>query len=62
MPNNVNTIEMRKQRGHLTVTSIGRTPRGTKYLKQSIQLKATSPSDPDFKDELAVAVNTIVNE
>lgn len=61
MSHNVNTIQLKKERGHMVVTVIGRTPRGVKYLKQSVTLKATSPSDPGFKSELAAAVNTLVD-
>lgn len=60
MNTSANAIQVKKERGHMVVTSIGRTPRGTKYLKQSIRLSVSSPADPGFKDELARAVTELV--
>lgn len=59
MSYNVNTIEMKQRRDQLIVTSIGRTPNGVKYRKQSLVLKAKSTSDPEFKTQLAAAVNEL---
>lgn len=59
MPNNILSLELRKQRGVLMVQAIGQTPRGTRFLKQRAFLSTNSPKDETFKAELAEAVQLV---
>lgn len=61
MPSNILSIELRESKNGLTVQAIGQTPRGTRFLKQHVYMKAQEPDDPDFKRELAEAVAFLVN-
>lgn len=61
MANGVVAIEVKRSRGTMVVTATGQTPRGQKYLKQSIPLKVKSPADPDFKGELSAAVSELMH-
>lgn len=49
-------IHVRRHRKKLSVQTFGRTPRGTKFRKESEVLKAVGTADPEFKTELAAAV------
>lgn len=61
MPSNILSIELRESKNGLTVQAIGQTPRGTRFLKQHVYMKADKTSDPGFKQELADAVAFVVN-
>lgn len=60
MAKGIARIELKKQRGKLCVITMGLTPRGQKFLKQQVILKATSTSDPKFKSQLAAAVEELM--
>lgn len=53
------TIHVRRQRGKLVVQGQGKTPRGTKFIRKEVPVKATKMSDPEFKGELLKAVDEI---
>ena len=56
MATGIGTVEVRKRHGVMVVVALGRTPRGQKYIKKELKLKAKSSQDPKFKAELATAV------
>lgn len=60
MANGIASIHVRTQRKRITVTGMGQTNRGTKYIKNSVTLKATKMTDKNFKSELAAAVNELL--
>lgn len=59
MAHGIATIHVRVQRKGLVVQAQGRTDRGQKYIKEEIALEAKSPADPNFKTELAAAVEKL---
>lgn len=60
MTSGIATVHVKKARGKIIVEGEGRTPRGQKYLKGNIPLKASKMSDKDFKSELAAAVAELI--
>lgn len=50
------SVEVTRQQGKLVVRFLGRTPRGTKYIKKQQKLIAENTHDPGFKDEMAAAI------
>lgn len=59
MASGIGTVEVKRTHGKLTVQGLGQTPRGQRYIKKAIPLKAQDPSDPKFKEELAAAVEKL---
>lgn len=59
MAKGIGTVEIRVQHGKLTVVGLGKTPRGQRYIKESIPLEAKDMFDPNFKTELAEAVEKL---
>lgn len=55
-------IHVKKERGVMVVVGKGQTPKGKAYIKKTAKLKAKSPADPLFKDELAAAITEILQE
>lgn len=55
-------IEVRRSRGRLVVNGLGKTPRGQKFIAQQVKLESTSMDDPEFKDEMAAAVEEILGK
>lgn len=62
MASGIGQVHVKKERGVLVVVGKGATPRGKSYIKKTENLKAKSPSDPLFKDELAVAIKELFPE
>lgn len=60
MASGVGTIEVKKMKGKMVVSGLGRTARGQKFIKKAISLEATSTTDPKFKAEQATAVAEIL--
>ena len=60
MAKGIAQVHVRKTKGHMTVIAMGQTPRGQKYIKQSVPLKATEPIDKDFKSEMKTAVDEML--
>ncbi len=56
MRSGVSGIRFKKERGKMVVQALGRTARGQRYIKQTIEIKAAGPTDPAFKGELSAAV------
>lgn len=54
------TIVVKNEKGHMVVKAMGRTPRGTNYVKASVVLKATKPTDKNFKKEVTAAVDELL--
>lgn len=61
MTKGVGQIHVRLVRGHMRVIAMGQTPRGQRYIKQEVAMKAKTPADPEFKTELATAVEEILS-
>lgn len=53
-------IHVRKQRGHMVVTGMSRTPRGQRVIAATVVLEATGLTEPDLKQEVANAVDKIL--
>lgn len=62
MAHGIGTIEVKNRKGHPTVLGLGKTPRGQKFIRTRTALKVTSMSDPDFKKELAAAVDGMLGQ
>lgn len=62
MSNGIATIQVKRQRGIVTVQGLGRTNRGQKFIKGNTGLSAVSFADPKFKGELLVAVKEMLGE
>lgn len=62
MSNGLGTIHVRKQRGHIVIQGDGKTPRGQRYIKQTVALKTSSITSPDFKGQMTAAVKEIMAE
>lgn len=60
MASGVRTIHVKKVRGQLVVQGDGQTPRGKKFIRATAQLKAKNMADPDFKAQLATAVEQML--
>lgn len=52
----IHSIQVRRERGKLTVVAIGKTPRGQSYIKHSLGMHASSMRDKEFKDEMSAIV------
>lgn len=55
------TIIVRHSRDGLVVQATGRTPRGQTFIKGHEKLKAKSIRDKKFKEEMAAAVEKLLN-
>lgn len=53
-------IEVRRERGKVTVLAVGRTGRGVKYIKGRKTLACPSIGDKNFKGEMATAVKELL--
>lgn len=53
-------IEVRKHGNKVSVWATGRTERGQSFIKGTRELKVTSMSDKNFKDEMAQAVKELL--
>lgn len=53
-------IAVKKERGHMVVIALGRTPRGQSYIKGRKVLVAQGVRDPDFKREMDAAVKELL--
>lgn len=60
MASGVFTIRVRGKRGKMYVQSMGRTARGIKFIKETIEINSKSPTDPNFKQELRNAVDKLM--
>lgn len=58
----IGQIHVRKMRGKLSVIGMGQTPRGQTYPKRVVELTVKTPGDSKFKNELAHAVEDIINQ
>lgn len=56
----IGTVEVRRARGKLVVQGLGKTARGTRYIRQTIPLSVHKTSDKDFKKQLATAVTEML--
>jgi len=60
MAKGIGQVHCRESRKRMNVIAMGQTARGQRYIKKGITLKAKKPSDPDFKQELAAAINELL--
>lgn len=56
MTNGIGTVQIKMERGVLVLQGLGQTPRGQKFIRQSVSLGVKSSSDPAFKANLKTAV------
>lgn len=56
MASGIGVVRVKRERGTLVVQGLGQTPRGTNFIRQSIDLKCKSSADPAFKSNLQTAV------
>lgn len=59
MTKGITQVEVRTKRGHVVVQARGATPRGQKYLGDSVTLSVSKFDDKKFKGELAAAVDEL---
>lgn len=62
MANVYGRVQVRRLRGKLVVMGMGKTPRGTGFIKGTVPIQAKSISDPNFKSALATAIKTLFND
>lgn len=58
----IGAVHVKKERGVMVVVGKGQTPKGKAYIKDRKQLKAKSSKDPNFKAELALAIEEMFTE
>lgn len=58
----IGTVQVKKSRGTLVVQGLGKTPRGTNYIRDTIDLSVKNTADPKFKEEMAAAVSKMFSE
>lgn len=56
----IHSIEVKKMRGTLTVIAVGKTQRGTRYIKRALPMKASTMHSKEYKAELAMCVAEIL--
>lgn len=56
MSHRIGSIEIRKSRKKLVVQGLGKTPRGTKFIRSTTALAVTEIDDKAFKSQMAAAV------
>lgn len=61
MTSGIGTVHVRRSKGHLIVQGDGQTPRGKRFIKKTEPLNAKDPKDPNFKAELATAVEELLS-
>lgn len=61
MRKGVSIVQVRRQRGKVTVQTLGRTPRGTKFILDQTELECKSPADKKFKGEMKAAVEQMLS-
>jgi len=62
MPVEYASIEIKRQGGKTVVMGIGRTGRGTKYIKALETALVKSPADPKYKSEIVAAIAKLYAE
>lgn len=62
MGHGISTVQVKRSKGILVVQGLGKTPRGQKFIRGLVPLKVKSMSDPEFKSELAAAVEKLYAE
>lgn len=56
MTNGIGTVEVKRSRGEMVLLGLGKTPRGTNFVRQKKGLGVKRSSDPAFKSHLQTAV------
>lgn len=56
MANHIGTVEVKRSRGQMVLLGLGKTPRGTNFIRQRRSLGVKRSSDPQFKSNLETAV------
>ncbi len=56
----VRTIHVKRVHGKLVVQGDAQTPRGKKFIRATTELSVKRMSDPDFKAQLAIAVDEML--
>jgi len=62
MANVYGRVQVRRLRGQLVVMGMGKTARGTSFIRKTVPIQAKSVKDPNFKSALAAAVSTLFSE
>ena len=60
MAKGIAQIHVRPSRGKMTVTGMGQTNRGQRYIKKDEPLEVKQIGDKKFKEELATAVEKLL--
>ena len=61
MARHYGTVVIKRQRGILTLQGLASTPRGQKFIKGEETLTVEHMHDPDFKRELATAMEKLLS-
>lgn len=62
MASGIGTVQVKHSRGKLVVQGLGKTPRGTNFIRDTIDLSVKNTADPKFKEEMAAAVKEMFSE
>lgn len=60
MATKVGSVHVKRVRGKLIVYGMSQTPRGQRFIKKIVPLKATKIRSPEFKSELTAAVEELM--
>lgn len=62
MATTITAVDVRKERGVITVIAMGQTARGQRVILKTIPLKVTSMTSPDFKGQMDAALKQLYAE
>ena len=62
MGHGIAAVQVKRSQGILVVQGLGKTPRGQKFLRGVVPLQVKSMSDPEFKSQLAAAIEKLYAE
>lgn len=60
MAHGIGTIQVKRERGKLVVQGLGQTPRGKRFIRQTVVLSAPRIGAKEFKTELSTAVSEMM--
>lgn len=56
----IGVVQVKRERRTLVVQGLGQTPRGTNFIRHTIDLRCKNSADPAFKSHLAAAVEAML--
>lgn len=55
----IGAVEIKRQRGKLTVQGLSKTPRGQRFIAGTVNLEAKSMADENFKAQVKAAIKAL---